>query len=86
MTTAALIGGLMIHGLQPGPLLFKTDPDIVGAIMIIFLIGNIFMYFMELGLIRVFVRMINIPKYILFPIIILSCILGAFALNNRNPG
>lgn len=83
MTTAALIGGLMIHGLQPGPLLFKTDPDIVGAIMIIYLIGNIFMYFMELGLMRIFVRMINIPKYILFPIIILSCILGAFALNNR---
>ncbi len=83
MTTAALIGGLMIHGLQPGPLLFTTDAGIVGAIMIIYLIGNLMMYFMELGLMKIFVRMINIPKYILFPVIILSCILGSFALNNR---
>lgn len=83
MTTAALIGGLMIHGLQPGPLLFKTDPNIVGAIMIVYVLSNIIMYFMELGLMRTFVKMINIPKSFLFPIIILFCILGSFALNNR---
>lgn len=83
MTTAALIGGLMIHGLKPGPLLFKTDPNIVGAIMIVYFLSNIIMYFMELGLMRTFVRMINIPKSFLFPIIILFCIMGSFALNNR---
>lgn len=83
MTTAALIGGLMIHGLQPGPLLFSTNPDIVGAIMLVFLIANVVMYFMELGLMKGFIRMISIPKYLLFPFIIVSCILGVYALNNR---
>lgn len=83
MTTAALIGGLMIHGLQPGPLLFKTDPNIVGTIMIVYVLSNIIMYFMELGLMHIFVKMINIPKSFLFPIIILFCIMGSFALNNR---
>ena len=83
MTTAALIGGLMIHGLQPGPLLFKTDANIVGAIMVVYLLSNIIMYFMELGLMRAFVRMINVPKSILFPTIILSCIMGSLTLNNR---
>lgn len=83
MTTAALIGGLMIHGLQPGPLLFKTDPNIVGTIMIVYVLSNIIMYFMELGLMRTFIKMINIPKSFLFPIIILFCIMGSFALNNR---
>ena len=48
MTTAALIGGLMIHGLQPGPLLFKENPGIVGAIMLIYLLSNVVMYLWNL--------------------------------------
>ena len=83
MTTAALIGGLMIHGLQPGPLLFSSHPDIVGSIMLIYLLSNIVMYFIELGLMERFIRIIDLPKYYLFPFIILCCILGVFALNNR---
>lgn len=83
MTTAALIGGLMIHGLQPGPLLFSNNPDIVGAIMILFFVCNLLMYVMEIGLMKVFVKMIHIPKFILFPFIIMCCVLGVYALNNR---
>ena len=83
MTTAALIGGLMIHGLQPGPLLFTEHPNIVGAVMLIYLLANVFMYFMELGLMKGFIKMISIPKYFLFPFIIICCILGVYSLNNR---
>lgn len=83
MTTAALIGGLMIHGLQPGPLLIKTSPRLVGAVMILFLLGNIFMYFLELGLMKTFIRLINIPKSFLYPFIVLCCFMGSYALNNR---
>jgi putative tricarboxylic transport membrane protein len=83
MTTAALIGGLMIHGLQPGPLLIKTAPDIVGAVMVVYFLANIFMYVLEIGLMKTFVRMINIPKSFLFPFIFLCCFMGVFALNNR---
>jgi len=83
MTTAALLGGLMIHGLQPGPLLFTTNPDIVGAIMLIFLACNIVMYIMEIGLMRVFIKLLDIPKCFLFPFIVFCCIAGVYALNNR---
>lgn len=83
MTTAALIGGLMIHGLQPGPMLFTNAPEIVGAIMILFLVCNLLMYVMEIGLMRAFVKMVYIPKCFLFPFIIMCCILGVYALNNR---
>ena len=83
MTTAALIGGLMIHGLQPGPLLFTNAPETVGAIMILFLVCNLLMYVMEIGLMKVFVKMVHIPKYLLFPFIIMCCVLGVYALNNR---
>jgi putative tricarboxylic transport membrane protein len=83
MTTAALIGGLMIHGLQPGPLLFTSAPETVGSIMILFFACNLLMYVMEIGLMKVFVKMVYIPKCFLFPFIMVCCILGVFALNNR---
>lgn len=83
LTTAALIGGLMIQGLQPGPQLFRQNLDVVGSIMAAYFIANILMYFMELGLMRVFVRAVNVKFSILFPIILIFCLLGTFALNNR---
>ncbi|MGB4405823.1 MAG: tripartite tricarboxylate transporter permease [Sphaerochaeta sp.] len=83
MVTAALIGGLMIHGLQPGPLLFTQNLDIVGGIMVVYFLSNIVMYFMELGMMKAFVKMINVKLSLLFPVIIIFCILGVFTLNNR---
>lgn len=84
LVTAALIGGLMIHGLQPGPLLFTSDLDVVGAVMVSYFLANIVMYVMELGLMKVFVRgQVNIPFSYLFPAILMFCVLGTFALNNR---
>jgi putative tricarboxylic transport membrane protein len=83
MTTAALIGGLMIHGLQPGPMLYKENIGLVGAIMLVYLFSNIAMYLIEAGFIKQFVRLLSIPKYILFPAIFICCVMGTFALNNR---
>ena len=83
LTTAALIGGLMIHGLQPGPLLFSQNLDVVGAVMVSYFLANIVMYFMELGLMRIFVKAVNIKFSYLFPAIVMFCVLGTFALNNR---
>jgi putative tricarboxylic transport membrane protein len=81
--TAVLIGGLMIHGLQPGPLLFTQNLDISGSIMVLFFLANIVMYFMMLGLMRVFVRIINVKLSLLFPALIVFCVIGVFTLNNR---
>jgi putative tricarboxylic transport membrane protein len=83
MVTAALIGGLMIHGLQPGPLLFSTNADIVGTIMVVYFLANIAMYVMELGLMKAIIKMIEVRLSFLFPAVILFCVLGVYALNNR---
>ena len=83
MTTAALIGGLMIHGLQPGPTLFQSQPDLVGTVMIVYLFTNIVMYIMDLGLMHAFIKAVDVPQSFLFPTILLACILGVFSLNNR---
>lgn len=81
--TAALIGGLMIHGLQPGPMLTVDAPEVIGCIMLVYLIANVVMYLMETGLMNLFVQMIRIPKSLLFPAILVCCILGVYAINNR---
>lgn len=81
--TAALIGGLMIHGLQPGPLLVVNAPDVIGVIMLVYLLANIVMFIMETGLMNVFIQMVRIPKSLLFPAILTCCILGVYAINNR---
>ena len=80
---AALIGGLMIHGLQPGPLLYSQHPELVGGIMVAYFMANVVMYVMELGLMKAFVRMVNVKLSFLFPAIVACCVLGVYTLNNR---
>ena len=81
--TLVLIGGFMIHGIQPGPLLFTQNVDLVGVIMVAYFFCNFIMYAMELGLMKAFIKIINVPYSLLFPGIIVFCLLGTFALNNR---
>lgn len=79
----SLIGGLMIHGLQPGPLLYSQHPELVGGIMVAYFMANVVMYVMELGLMKAFVRMVNVKLSFLFPAIVACCVLGVYTLNNR---
>ena len=83
VVTAILLGGLIVHGLQPGPLLFINNKDVVGVIFIAFIISVIVMYFMEMGLMQVFIKLLKIPLNILFPIILMMCVIGTFTINNR---
>ena len=81
-TTAMLLGAFMIHGLQPGPLLFKTSSDLVYVIFGACIIANFIMIIEEFGGIRIFIKLLSVPKHILMPIILVLCTVGAYA-NNR---
>ena len=83
LTTSALLGGLTIHGLQAGPLLFTQNPDIIGTIMVAYALANFVMYIMELGLLKLFIRAIDVKFSFLFPAILMFCVMGVLALNNR---
>ena len=83
MATAMLLGGLMIHGLTPGPLLFTEQPLFVYGVFAAMLVANFVMLFQEFYGLRLFILMLRTPKYILLPIIFVLCIVGAFGLNNR---
>ena len=82
VTIAILIGALMIHGVQPGPLLMKEHPDIVWGVIASMYVGNVMLLVLNLPLIPLWVRVMRVPYYILFPIIISLCIVGAYTVNN----
>jgi len=81
--TAMLLGGLMIHGLTPGPLLFINNGVVVYGIFASLILANFAMLVMEFFGLRVFAKLLSVPKHILLPIIFSLCVVGAYGLNNR---
>lgn len=81
--TAMLLGGFMIHGIQPGPLLFVSQGPLVYTIFVAMLVSSLMMLICELYGVRIFVKLLAIPKHILLPIILVLCFVGAFGLGNR---
>lgn len=81
-TTAILLGGLMIHSVQPGPLLIITNPEVVYGIFAALFVSNILFFVLEYSGIRLFVKVLAIPKSFLYPSIMVMCVIGSFASNN----
>jgi putative tricarboxylic transport membrane protein len=81
--TAIVLGALMVHGLTPGPLLMTNNADFIYAIFASLLVANLFTIIMEYFGIRLFVKVLNVPKHILMPIILVLSVVGAIGLNNR---
>lgn len=79
--TAVLVGGLMIQGLAPGPMLFTERPDVVIGIFTGSFVANIFMILVGLLGIRLFAQVLRVPKRLLIMAIVLFCLLGAYSIN-----
>ncbi|WP_420392474.1 tripartite tricarboxylate transporter permease [Acuticoccus sp.] len=79
---AILIGALMIHSIQPGPTLFLTNADVVWAMIAACLVANVIMYVVMMGSVRFVSQVMYVPRTFLLPIILVFCIIGAFALDN----
>jgi putative tricarboxylic transport membrane protein len=79
---AVLLGALMIHGVTPGPLLMKNYPDLFWGVVGSMYIGNIMLLVLNLPLIGLWVQVLRVPYVLLFPLIFLFCIIGAYSLNN----
>ena len=78
---AVLLGALIFHGLIPGPLLFRQNPEAVHAIVGTVLVANLMMYVIMLCGARWIARLSTIPKKIILPAVAVSCLWGAYALN-----
>ncbi len=83
VTTALLLGALMIHGITPGPLLMKNRPDLFWGFITSMYIGNLMLLVLNLPLIPLWVRLLKIPYPILSPFILLFCLIGVYTVNNN---
>jgi len=79
---AILLGALMIHGLQPGPLLMTKAPDLFWGTIVSMYIGNGMLLVLNLPLIPMWVKVLKVPYYLLYPLILLFCLIGAYSLEN----
>jgi putative tricarboxylic transport membrane protein len=79
---AVLFGAFMIHGIVPGPLLIKEHPEVFWGVLGSMYIGNIMLLIMNLPLIPMWVQVLKIPDRILYPLILLFCVVGAYCINN----
>ena len=83
VTDVFLLAALVIHGLQPGPLLFNEHPEIVYVIFAACLISHFVLFIIMTAGIRYLIKLMTVPVWYLFPIILLFCVIGSFADNNR---
>jgi putative tricarboxylic transport membrane protein len=81
--TAVMLGGFMIHGIQPGPLLFTSQGVLVYTIFAALILATVMMLICEFYGMRIFVKLLAIPKHILLPVILVLCVVGAFGLGSR---
>lgn len=79
---ALFMGALLIHGISPGPLLLKEHPEVFWGLISSMYVGNVMLLVLNLPLIPMWVQVLKIPYRILFPLIILFCLIGAYSLNN----
>jgi len=81
-TAAVLLGGLLIWGLQPGPLLFVEQPDFVWGLIASMYLGNIVGLIVVLTTVPFFAAILRVPFSIIAPVIIVVCAIGAYTVNN----
>jgi putative tricarboxylic transport membrane protein len=79
---ALMFGALLVFGMQPGPLLLKEHPDLFWGVISSMYIGNGMLLILNLPLIPMWVQVLKVPYRILFPLILLFCIVGTYSLNN----
>ena len=79
---AVLFGAFMIHGVTPGPLLMTQHPEIFWGVIASMYMGNVILLILNLPLIPLWVQVLRIPDKILYPLIVLFCLLGAYSVHN----
>jgi len=81
-TTAVMMGALMLYDITPGPLLFRDNAPLVWGLIASMYLANVVLLVLNLPLIRLFVRMLLIPPWVLYPLVIALAFTGVWAVNN----
>ncbi len=79
---AVMMIALLIHGIRPGPLFISEQPQVFWGLIASMYIGNVILIVLNLPLVGIFVNMLRVPFRILFPIILLVCLIGVYSINS----
>ena len=78
---AVMIAAMMVHGISPGPLLIVQQPELFWGFIASMYVGNVVLLILNLPLVGVFVNVLKVPYPLLYPAILLFCVLGVYAVN-----
>jgi putative tricarboxylic transport membrane protein len=79
---AVLLAAMMVHGVAPGPLLIKNQPELFWGFIASMYVGNVVLLILNLPLVGLFVNFLRVPYPILYPTIVIFCVLGVYAVNS----
>ena len=79
---AMMIGAMIIHGIQPGPLVMSKQPALFWGVIVSMWLGNLFLLVLNLPMIGLWVRLLTVPYRLLYPAILVFCGIGVYSLNN----
>lgn len=82
LSTAIVLVALMIHGIQPGPLMMTQEPELFWGVVASMYIGNIILLCLNLPLIGLWVRLLYTPYHYLILLIVIACVVGAYSVSN----
>jgi putative tricarboxylic transport membrane protein len=80
--TAVMLGAMTIHGIQPGPLFMSQQPKVAYGLFAAYILAHPIMMVLQWLLARVYLRIVRVPKSVLIPVVLVLCVVGAYALNN----
>ena len=80
--TAVILGAFMIHGLRPGPILFEQNLPMIYALFVGIMLSSVYLFLVGKVAIQLFSRVATIPNRILYPVVFVLCVFGAYAVNN----
>jgi putative tricarboxylic transport membrane protein len=79
--TALMMAALILHGVQPGPLLISRHPEVFWGVVASFYVGNVMLLLLNLPLIGIWVQLLRLPYWVLSPLILLLCFVGTYSTN-----
>src|SRR5437879_6095099 len=78
---AVMIAAMMVHGTSPGPLLISQQPELFWGFIASMYVGNVMLLILNLPLVGIFVNILRVPYPLLYPAILVFCVLGVYAVN-----
>ena len=80
---ALMVGAMTIHSIQPGPQVMTSNPDLFWGLIASMWIGNLMLVILNLPMIGIWVKLLQVPYRLLFPAILVFCCIGTYSLNNN---